>query len=113
MKQIEYLIQELTDVAELNRIGRQYANSGNFIVAMKAWLRAAEFGDKQCRPSIVSTYLSRYWSTKNEDHSKAAKLIKQWREEGDEEVIKALELQIKLRSVFNTITTDSHADNNA
>lgn len=100
MKQIEHNIQELTDVAELSRIGRQYANSGNFIVAMKAWLRAAELGDKQCRPCIASIFLSRCWPIGNGDHSKAAKLIKQWREEGDEEVIKALELQIKLRSVL-------------
>ncbi len=113
MKQIEHNIQELTDVAELNHIGQQYANSGNFIVAMKAWLRAAEFGDKQCRPLIASIFLSRCWSVGNGDYSKAAKLIKQWREEGDEEVIKALERQIKLRSIFNTITTDSHADDNA
>ena len=100
MKQIEHNIQELTDVAELSRIGCQYANSGNFIVAMKAWLRAAELGDKQCRPSIVRTYLSKSWSTKNEDYSKAVKLIKQWREEGDKEVEKAIELQIRLRSIL-------------
>lgn len=100
MKQVERNILEMTDADELNHIGLQYANSGNFIVAMKAWLRAAELGDKQCRPRIASIFLSKCWSIGNGDYSKAAKLIKQWREEGDKEVIKALELQIKLRSVL-------------
>ena len=68
MKKVERDIEQLDDIAELNRIGQQYANSGNYNVAIKAWLKAAELGDKQCRLSIVSTYLSRSWSTKNKDH---------------------------------------------
>lgn len=98
MKKVERDIEQLDDIAELNRIGQQYANSGNYNVAIKAWLKAAELGDKQCRLSIVSTYLSRSWSTKNKDHSKIVKMIKRWREEGDKKVEKTIEFQIKLRS---------------
>ena len=98
MKKIERDIEQLTDVRELNRIGQKYAGSGNYTVAMKAWLRAAELGDRQCRPGITTIYFLGYGSIGNEDHCKAAELIRQWREEGDEEVEQMIELQIKIRS---------------
>ena len=98
MKKIERDIEQLTDVKELNRIGQKYAGSGNYTVAMKALLRAAELGDRQCRPSITTIYFLRCESIGNEDHCKAAELIRQWREEGDEEVEQMIELQIKIRS---------------
>jgi len=100
MKQIEQRIAQLTDVEELNLIGSKYASSGNHIVAMKAFLRAAELGDTKCRPKIANIFLSRCWSYGNEDYRKAADLIKRWREEGDEEVEYTLDLQTRLWSVL-------------
>lgn len=100
MKQVEQRIVQLTDVEELNRIGGKYASSGNHIVAMKAFLRAAELGDTKCCSKIASIFLSRCWSYDNEDYRKAADLIKQWREEGDEEVEYTLDLQKRLWSVL-------------
>ena len=97
MKQIERNIHEMTDAEELDLIGQRYANSGNYVVAMKAWLRAAELGNKEVRPRIATIFFRGCWSKGNVDYQKAIKLIRQWREEGDEEVIKALELQMKLR----------------
>jgi len=79
-------------------VGQKYAGSGNCTVAMKALLRAAELGDRQCRPGITAIYFLGYGSIGNEDHCKAAEFIRQWREEGDEEVEQAIELQIKIRS---------------
>lgn len=90
----------MTDVAKLNRIGQKYANSGNYVIAMKGWLRAAELGDTKCRPKIANIFLSRCWSYSNEDYRKAADLIKRWREEGDEEVEYTLDLQTRLWSVL-------------
>ena len=45
MKQVKQRIAQLPDIEELNRIDSKYASSGNYIVAMKAFLRAAELGD--------------------------------------------------------------------
>ena len=65
MKQIEQHINKLTDVAELNRIGRQYAYSGNYAVSMKAWLRAVKrttfmAGDTSAPIVITSGIKERY-----------------------------------------------------
>ena len=98
MKKVERDIGKLADIVELNHIGQQYAGSGNYTVAMKAWLRAAELGDKKCHPIIASIFLSKSLSLSDEEHRKISKLIQQWRKEGDEEVEKAIELQIKLRT---------------
>ncbi len=100
MKKIEQNIKQMTDVAELNRIGQKYANSGNYIIAMKAWLRAAKLGDRQCRSSIVSIFLSKYWYVSNEEHKQVAKMIKQWCKEGDEQVKKTIDFQKELRAVM-------------
>ncbi len=100
MKQVEREIQEMTDSEELDRLGQRYANSGNYIVAMKAWLRAAELGNKQVRPRTATIFFRGAGMLGSDDDRKAAELLRQWREEGDEEVIKALDLQMKLRSVL-------------
>ena len=100
MKQVEREIMALTDAEELDRIGQRYANSGNHRVAMKAWLRAAELGNRQCRPRIATLFLRGCLGSRGADYEKVVRLIRQWREEGDEEVLKAIELQMKLRSAL-------------
>lgn len=46
----------------LNHIGQQYAGSGNYVVAMKAWLRAAELGDRTTVSpnTIISNHIEQY-----------------------------------------------------
>ena len=98
MKQIEQHINKLTDATELNRIGQQYANSGNYTVAMKAWLRAVSLGRKECRVNITNLLLSRYSPTNDENYRRAMELVKEWRREGDKQVQEIIDLHIELRT---------------
>ncbi len=100
MKQIEHDINQQVDIKELKRIGSQYANSGNYTIALKAWLKAVALGDTECRSSIIHLVFSKNTSDK-EELRKAIQLIKQWRDEGDETINDAIGFQMKLRTIIN------------
>ena len=51
---IEGRIAELTDLDNLEHIGKKYANGGNYTTALLAWMRAEELGCTKYRINIVA-----------------------------------------------------------
>ena len=90
MKQTERIIQEATDVIELDQIAKNYANGGNFSVAMRAWMRAEELGDIKCRKNIAVMVM--LGKVQGEEFRKGVELVKRWKEEGDADVLDVIKL---------------------
>lgn len=99
---IEGRIAELTDLDNLERIGKKYANGGNYTTALLAWMRAEELGCTKYRKNIVALLFKN--DIQGYERQKAEAMIKQWLKDGDADVQESLRI---LKSVYINSGTDA------
>ena len=87
---LERMIVETTALEELDKIGRRYARGGNDNISPLVWMRVKELGCKKYRKSITVQMFKGDIHDAVRQH--AAKMVRQWLDEGDAEVQEALRL---------------------
>lgn len=99
---IEGRIAELTDLDNLERIGKKYANGGNYTTALLAWMRAEELGCTKYRINIVALLFKN--DIQGYERQRAEAMVKQWLKDGDADVQESLRV---LKSVYINSGTDA------
>ena len=102
---VERRIAETSDFEELNRIGHQYANGGNYATALLAWMRAEELGCTKYRNNIVALLFKN--DIQGYERQRAEAMVKQWLKDGDADVQESLRV---LKSVYINSGTDAKDD---
>lgn len=99
---VERRIAETSDFEELNRIGHQYVNGGNYTTALLAWMRAEELGCIKYRKNIVALLFKN--DIQGYERQRAEAMVKQWLKDGDADVQESLRV---LNSVYFNSETDA------
>ena len=87
---LERMIAGTADLEELDKIGLRYARGGNDNISLLAWMRAEELGCKKYRKNITVQMFR--GDIQDVVHKHAAKMVRQWLDEGDAEVKETLRL---------------------
>lgn len=87
---LEQQIAEMYDLDELHKMAYRYANGGNRLIALMAWMRAEELGCTKYRKSITAQCFSP--ELHGEERKRVLAFVKQWLKDGDKDAIEAMEL---------------------
>ena len=96
-------MEKMSDLDELNRIGHQYANGGNYTTALLAWMRAEELGCTIYRKNIVALLFKN--DIQGHERQRAEAMVEQWLKDGDADVQKSLRI---LKSIYFNSGTDAN-----
>ena len=99
---IEGKIAELTDLDELECLGKQYAKGGNYATALLAWMRAEELGCTIYRKNIVALLFKN--DIQEHERQRVEAMVEQWLKDGDADVQESLRV---LKSVYINSGTDA------
>ena len=99
---IEGKIAELTDLDELEWLGKQYAKGGNYATALLAWMRAEELGCTKYRKSIIALLFKN--DIQGYERQRAEAMVEQWLKDGDADVQESLQT---MKSIYISSETDA------
>ena len=100
---IEGKIAELTDLNELECLGKQYVKGGNYATALLVWMRAEELGCTIYRKNIVALLFKN--DIQGHERQRAEAMVEQWLKDGDADVQKSLRI---LKSIYFNSGTDAN-----